>query len=362
MAIAVCRVNTSRSSFAYINFPAVNISKKKSGTYVPLDCICIYKLIQLKKTSLVKFFLKSFGGPITDEERTIVSEWEALDPNNSVSDELSPFSYPDTLGDEMLDNIHKEIKRKPSFRSINNSLFVKVAASLFLISTICLVFYYSYQTQYITINVPMRQRVHVKLSDGSDVWLNAGTIFKYPRSFWGTREVYLLNGEAFFDVAHNAKSVFMVHNGKYHARVLGTAFNIRAYEGLKDLRITVARGKVEVGTETESYAVLNPDREIIVDKESSNHLVRKINSQKVSRWKVKEVNLYDVSFKELVETIQNNYDVKIEYPHIAMEGTLTTVHFSTTQSLREVLNIIKMIHQLNYKINGKEVTLEKLTK
>ena len=80
-----------------------------------------------------------------------------------------------------------------------------------------------------TITVPAGQRVNLDLPDGSNVWLNAGTTMKYPVSFMkGKREV-ILNGEAYFEVAHNEKSPFVVRTHAMDIEVLGTKFNVEAY-------------------------------------------------------------------------------------------------------------------------------------
>jgi len=91
------------------------------------------------------------------------------------------------------------------------------------------------------------KRIHAVLPDGSSVWLNAGSTIKYADNLVvnGKREV-TLNGEAYFDVKHDAGHPFIVHAGKMNIVVLGTAFNVRAYQGDAFIETTLIRGKVEV--------------------------------------------------------------------------------------------------------------------
>lgn len=91
------------------------------------------------------------------------------------------------------------------------------------------------------------KRIHTILPDGTTVWLNSGSTIKYAENLVinGKREV-TLNGEAYFDVKHDTEHPFIVHAGKLNVVVLGTAFNIKAYQGDAYMETTLIRGKVEV--------------------------------------------------------------------------------------------------------------------
>ena len=89
----------------------------------------------------------------------------------------------------------------------------------------------------------------VVLPDGSHVQLNAGSRLRYPEQFTdSTRQVYL-EGEAFFEVAHDSAHPFIVHAGAIATRVLGTSFNIRSYADEADKIVSVKTGKVKVSIE-----------------------------------------------------------------------------------------------------------------
>ena len=84
----------------------------------------------------------------------------------------------------------------------------------------------------------------IELADGSKIWLNADSKVQYPALFNGsTREVYL-NGEAFFDIAKNPSKPFIIHLSNGTVRVLGTSFNIKAYDNEPVVETSVATGKV----------------------------------------------------------------------------------------------------------------------
>src|SRR5690606_2828110 len=125
---------------------------------------------------------------------------------------------------------------------------------LFIVALISLALYltpstnqYFHRLTYHTQIAPKGEITYVKLPDGSTVVLNASTIIKYPKPFKGDRrELILVQGEAWFDIIPDKNKPFVVISEDVETRVLGTAFNIRAYSFIEDITVTVERGKVEV--------------------------------------------------------------------------------------------------------------------
>ncbi|MDX5397043.1 MAG: FecR domain-containing protein, partial [Hymenobacteraceae bacterium] len=99
----------------------------------------------------------------------------------------------------------------------------------------------------------------VLLADGTQVWLNRNSKLRYPDTFEGnTREVYL-EGEAFFDVQRNPEKPFLIHAQQSVTQVLGTSFNVEAYENQPEVKVTVVTGKVSLAEEgKQSEVVLTP--------------------------------------------------------------------------------------------------------
>lgn len=96
------------------------------------------------------------------------------------------------------------------------------------------------------VTVPVGQRVNLQLPDGTSVWLNASSEIIYPAYFSGsTREIHL-NGEAYFEVEHNASKPFIVHTETFDIKVLGTKFNVEAYKGMEGFTTALMEGSVEV--------------------------------------------------------------------------------------------------------------------
>jgi transmembrane sensor len=263
---------------------------------------------------------------------------------------------------EMLHHIHKEIFGRWYFIKTTTAKYA-MAASVLLMCCSAL-FYWKLsrnEINWVAVTAKKGNIRIVTLPDGSTVWLNSGSEIKFPERFGKTREIQMVNGEAYFDVKHDTQLPFIVHYGDLYARVLGTAFNVKFYKNISDVRLTVTRGRVEVGSKAASFGVLTLNKEIVYDQKRDTHLIRTIDAEKVAAWKSNEINLYSIPFDELVTRLENIYNVHINYDHNRTDHLVTTIHFSNSNTLLYVLDIIKTIHHLDYGLKGKEVYLRRQT-
>jgi len=123
------------------------------------------------------------------------------------------------------------------------------------------------------------------LPDGSKGWLNGGSYLEFPAEFRGkTREV-TLKGEAYFEVKENLKRPFIVSGADFEVLVHGTTFNVLAYPGDNDVKVTLASGSVEVLCKRDEQVVqsgsLSPDQMFIYNRQSSYARIEKVNASKV---------------------------------------------------------------------------------
>ena len=288
--------------------------------------------------------------------------WRRPDPDDKVGEEhLQDEEAMRVVEKEMLHNIHKEILGRWHFIKTTTARYT-MAASLLLMCCSGLLYKKlsaNDDTNWIVVSSPRGNIKNIQLPDGSTVWLNSGSVLKFPERFGKTREIELVDGEAYFDVKHDDKSPFTVHYGRLHARVLGTAFNVKFYKSISDVRLSVTRGRVEVGNKSSSFGVITLGKEVVYDQKAGTHQIRPIDADKVAAWKSNEINLYSIPFDELVMRLENIYNVQINYDHNKINRLITTIHFSRNNTLSYVLDIIKTIHHLDYDIKGKEVYLRK---
>jgi ferric-dicitrate binding protein FerR (iron transport regulator) len=106
----------------------------------------------------------------------------------------------------------------------------------------------------------------MRLSDGSKLWLNAGSRIVFSNAFAAGNREMTLEGEAFFDVKHDEQHPFIIHTGRLDVRVLGTTLNVRAYPGDSTMETTLISGKVEIEVpgDAQSYIILHPNEKVTI--------------------------------------------------------------------------------------------------
>lgn len=165
-----------------------------------------------------------------------------------------------------------------------------------------------------TVTTSRGETRQIVLSDGSTIELNAGTALRYPKRFTHrARAVELLAGEAFFQVVANPAKPFSVTAGKSHTTVLGTSFNIRAYQQDRAIQISLLSGKVNVEQEGGMVAaVLQPHQFIRINQASGRTETGHFdNDYEVAAWREGGMHFKDASFDAIAFEIGNKFNVQL---------------------------------------------------
>jgi len=212
------------------------------------------------------------------------------------------------------------------------------------------------------------------LPDGSRVWLNAASTLKYPLAFSGSERVVELSGEGFFEVAKNSAMPFRVRIKDAEVEVLGTRFNIMAYENDKVSRTTLIEGSVElidladqltdrsggVGGRSEQKA-LQPGQQAVMAYPSPGipggiDIVTITEPNSAIAWKDGLLQFNSADLTTVMHTVERYYDVDIQFDQ-GMSGKLFTGSFPREDKLEHVLKVITSFYKLQYKMDGKSVTV-----
>ncbi|NML22885.1 DUF4974 domain-containing protein [Pseudoflavitalea sp. G-6-1-2] len=209
------------------------------------------------------------------------------------------------------------------------------------------------QVHYNTMQTPRGRRFHVKLPDGTLVWLNAASMIRYPTSFTGkTREVEL-NGEAYFDVAKNTAAPFVVKKKETTVTVLGTAFNVNAYEDEPDMKVTLVKGSVKVADATDA-STLQPGQQAVIDK--SIRIIPHADIEAVTAWKDGLFIMRSVTLSALMRQISRWYDVEV-----VVEGNLPQKQFGGILGMDLPLSdMIRTLQSygLSVKLENRKLTIQ----
>jgi len=192
---------------------------------------------------------------------------------------------------------------------------------------------------------PRGEKSHVKLPDGSLVWLNANSRLVY-HSFSSSHRQVDLTGEAFFQVAHNANAPFVVKTNLCEVEVLGTTFNVMAYNEFGRQEITLLSGKVNVHTEN-SQQVIHPGQALILKDHKMK--VIEVNAAQASGWVENKFNFENIPLSELMKRLENWYDVDIILDNPTGREVSFTGTFKNEETIWQVLDAIKFYTPIQYK-------------
>lgn len=188
----------------------------------------------------------------------------------------------------------------------------------------------------------------LRLPDGSTVLLNEESDLSYSTSFGKqTREV-TLRGEGYFDVQHDPSKPFQVRTGNVTTTVLGTAFNVKAYPGEQEVKVTVTRGKVQVGNDRRTFAIITPDQQIAVNILTNDFVQTDLKAEQSVTWHNQYLILDNISMEEAAKTISEKYNVKIILANDDLKNCRITATFLDGEDLDQVLTVVSGVLQARY--------------
>lgn len=195
------------------------------------------------------------------------------------------------------------------------------------------------------------QTKELHLSDGSIVWLNMNSTLEYPEKFSGKNRPVKLTGEAYFTIAHNSEKPFIVMSEKTETKVLGTEFNLRAYNNENKIILTLAKGKVIfTDNKTNENKTLIKNEKLSLNKQNRILKKSKFSSLNYLYWKTKEINLDNLTTKQIAIELSRAYEIEIKADESAEDLVFhQTIPFKD-MNLQEILNTIK--YTLNIKIDS----------
>lgn len=202
----------------------------------------------------------------------------------------------------------------------------------------------------------------IVLADGSVIFLNRGTTISLRQGKFNAhvREIWLDEGEAFFEVKKETNRPFIVHtpNG-ISTQVLGTSFNISAYAQLEEQVITVNTGRVQVYDEKDNKIILDPNYKISVKQSDKEFISDKTDAARISAWRSGIIVLDRATIKEVAFRLKQTFNIDLIYSHAINENEKIVTSFTSDTPQEEVLTTICKLYNVHYKIDNNRVELIK---
>lgn len=191
------------------------------------------------------------------------------------------------------------------------------------------------------------------LSDGTRVWLNSESELEYPVLFGKGKRVVKLTGEAFFEVTKDASRPFIVETNDIRTRVLGTSFNIKAYQNEPAIATTLFTGKVEVAllTDTLRRVVLVPGKQADLNLQTNHLSVGEVNLEHVIAWKEGMFMFNKENIEVVTRQIERWYGVKFIYEAGCHKYYTFNGYLSKDESLKTILDALTFTGGPKFKID-----------
>lgn len=329
----------------------------------------VHKRMENDKKHIIPYGLlaKYFNGYASEKEIHILEKWtRGTKKNRQAFDELKNLweslylindTYSIDLNNEwqnQLNAIGFEEKTKTETRNYFSYWNFSKIAAVVTVLIISLVAFYFYGPQFqLTRTTDAGEIESVTLSDGTVVTLNENTSFTYPARFKEDIRKVKLSGEAFFEVMPDPEKPFKISAEGTIIQVLGTSFNLNAYQNMNRVEITMQQGKAAFFEENlpSNRIELSTGQMGIYDKTDNKLNLKQIEDVNFLAWKTKRIIFRKDSLPYVVNVLEKVYNTSIQLANPDLNNCLITVTFEK-QSLKSIFSVIEST--LNVKIEEKD--------
>ncbi len=320
-----------------------------------------------KKTG--RILANSILGRISPKERAQLDAWIAADPEHrkeadayrQIWEKSKRLVYGESIDLEYF--LRKTKRRISEFHRKRRIIYFRQAAAILLltISFTALIQYLQNRNLnvagdeqgYMEVKTACGMQTSFTLPDGTEVWLNSGSILRYPGSFNNRRNRNIeLRGEGYFKVTRNAGQPFVVKTPGIDIKVLGTEFNVSAYDDFNSLTVALESGEVSIfsnaGHQQKELLVMRPNEVIEYNREENRfYHIREKSLDKYTAWRNGIIMFYGDPVETVVHKLEKWYNVEIRLA----DQELTRYRFTATfenETIDQVLNLLSMSTPLTY--------------
>lgn len=310
----------------------------------------------------LKILAKKFlDGTATEEEKKLLHSWYDKNLSSDEPEIINSETY--GSAEELKQGIFSRLKKNQSeeqsvIKPLDSGLFRRLSIWSASAAAVITIAFFTWNKLHSipenvmqTVHAPFGQTVSIQLSDGSKLWLNSGSTVTFPKTFTKElREITLTNGQAFFDVVHESKRHFIVHTKTLDVTVLGTSFDVKAYDNDGQAKVSVKSGKVGVtlrNNPEQPALMLLPDKQVVVQNKRLAFRINEISAPTIATWKDNRTILEDELLSEVFHALERKYSqhIIIEKENLAEEKVSVTLD---NQPLTDVLKVLSFSKKFNF--------------
>jgi len=214
---------------------------------------------------------------------------------------------------------------------------------------------------YNELRTPRGGGYNLMLSDGTEVWLNAGSSIRFPVSFSEETRAVSLEGEAYFEVSHNGKP-FIVSSGDMDVRVLGTSFNISAYKDETVFKTTLVEGKVSVelrgeGDSLSNKLVLSPDQQAIFLQSETDLSILEVKASQYTSWMRGKLEFNDESLDLVMKRLARWYDFEYEFENPQAKEFHFSARLNNGENISTIIEMLEMTTDVKFELREQKIVV-----
>lgn len=322
----------------------------------------------MEQNLIRRIILKYLSGRFSPETEERVQKWivKEQDAGEKEKASLAYWNELQPVTDAESHLALARVNRKIGYGKARIGVFYRKMARIAAVLLPLLVlaggylYYSSAGNSMVEVSVAFGEKRHLLLPDSTEVWLNAGTVLKYPERFADAHRQVYLDGEAYFSVRKDAARPFRVETSRLSVKVLGTKFNVKAYPDEERIIATLSCGKVEVSTPSQPTQILEPNEQLTYNKRTSHISIARVPVADAEGWMTGKLIFNDASFAEIQQTLERRYNVIIKNAAAIPASGRYTVRFLKNENLDEILSVLGEIIGFDYQKekNGTSINIQ----
>jgi len=209
--------------------------------------------------------------------------------------------------------------------------------------------------------IPRGGEYSLVLSDSTKVFLNSMSKLAFPVIFSGGKREISLEGEAYFEVHKDKQHPFIVNVNGMQIKVLGTAFNVKAYTDEQNVYTTLVEGQVIINTEKQSgkECLLFPNQQAVFDKLNEGLNIRKVDASQYMQWTIGKYVFTDQTLDEIMRSLSRWYDFVYSYSDESIKNLRFEGGLDKYRSIDPIIDIIERTGKVKVMVKGKEIIFMK---
>ena len=322
----------------------------------------------MNKQELQLLAQKYLQGNCTEEEKEILNQW--YDTSYDGADEYVNTASPQTeeeTGRRILGALQLQMRGDENIGGVKGHqtkrLLLRWISAAAVLGTVFFTWQFFANKQAAEpkmVCVPEKRIFLIVLPDSSKVWLNAGSVFRYPKKFAsGTRSVELVEGRAYFEIKHRDKHPFVVKTEKLNVTVLGTSFDVQAYQKEGMTKVSVVTGKVGITLKDDkktAAVMLLPKQEVVLQNIDQKLIKVPTREIAVNVWCKSKLVFEQETLGNVFKVLEQKYNTKITVEDKFLLSEPVSITLSN-QHLDTVMQILGYTKHFKYQMANDSISV-----